>query len=346
VYFQEVLCLDKTYNVAKFYVTGFWFKNNAFLNCNSNCNTPVQIAGALVHSNSRAEDYQKFLEALKCRLVKAAKTLNKTYRDPNVFGTDDDLASRKAIKLVFPNSRIVYCTVHLREALKHKEPRLKGCAVGSREMDQWIDINKQLFSTFDQENSFSNTSYVDMETWEKKSKELTDTVKNFNYEGLLKGLPSTFDRLRVNFQAMLDFPKMILYRWTNNTSESMNAQLKLRTEHEVKSLVQIIKILGEHIVAQSIHNDQAIKGYPTKYKVNTKITTYAGVARNRKWDVKEWGIEINKYNNTLPEMHVNMDVDRVTDLMSPIPASQGRKKNQRVRGHRKKRMVAEGRNFN
>ena len=49
-YYQEVLCLDKTYNLAHFFVTGFWYKNNAFAHNEGGVNNTLVMFGcALVH---------------------------------------------------------------------------------------------------------------------------------------------------------------------------------------------------------------------------------------------------------------------------------------------------------
>jgi hypothetical protein len=53
-YYQEVLCLDKTYNLCEFFVTGFWFKNNAFAHNEDGINkTPVMFGCALVHTTNQ-----------------------------------------------------------------------------------------------------------------------------------------------------------------------------------------------------------------------------------------------------------------------------------------------------
>jgi hypothetical protein len=44
----------------------------------------------------------------------------KTFREPNIIGTDDDLASRTAIHNVFRDSTCVYCLYHLRSNVRSK----------------------------------------------------------------------------------------------------------------------------------------------------------------------------------------------------------------------------------
>ena len=299
------------------------------------------FAFGIFHDKSQEANYTDLLEAVKTQLKKLAVKLKVPYRDPNVFGTDEDLATRNSIANVFPNSHTMYCVKHLKDNLKRKESSFINLKPKSNDTKNWLSFSKKLFtngvSGETTNHTFSNKGFVDIGNFESEAKDFSDMCGNKGYPEWKKPLARTLDKLQSNFVAILKFPDMSLSAWTNNLSEAMNSSLKKRFSYETKSILEAVTLLSTAIVAQEGHMNNAICRKGGKWKINTALEKhrdqYHAVIQGH--DDATGEALRNKFTHLLPRFKDGFNLDRGTNRIITKSTCQGKKINERKHAQRR-----------
>lgn len=110
--------IDRTFNVSTVYATCIVIKQKRVLSQTGKEN-PLFLGPVYLHRSSKLEDYSIFLSAVKAAIM-AHVTIEemKDFEEKITFGSDDEKALVKAIQSVFPLSKRILCSLHLKKNLR------------------------------------------------------------------------------------------------------------------------------------------------------------------------------------------------------------------------------------
>ena len=229
---STVLGFDKTFNLGDLHVTLGVYKNLSVKRRDSDGH-PLFVGPLFLHGNSDFTSYHSFFAHLSAKLHGLPSQ--------PVFGTDDEIAMKKAIQATFPDCRIVSCTRHLKKNIEeHLQNKIGICHK---------DRSEIISSIF---GPSGVTTSDDKVTFEYRLQKTIDI-----YAATAPGFDKYFkDRiiplLRSNFSATTNAGST-LTNWTNNNCESVNAILKHKINWKAQPLTLLVQKLYE--VVKSQHHD-------------------------------------------------------------------------------------------
>ena len=232
-----VLGVDKTFNLGDVHVTLAVFKNLAVKRRDTN-EHPIFAGPLFLHGNSDYKTYLSFFSHL-------TGMLQGTTSQP-IFGTDDEIAMKQAIKTAFPNSSTLSCTMHLKQNI---EEHLRD-KIGIRHCDR-STILASIFGPVGVTAAENETIFNGrLET----TKEIyTATAPAFEKYFTERVTPL----LRSNFATSTSSPSTASL---DNNCESMNAILKHGTDWKSLPLPDLVLKLHDVVRAQYQDVRRALAG--------------------------------------------------------------------------------------
>ena len=227
----QIIGFDKTFNLSKdIHLTVSAFKQKSFLR-NSTQDHPIFLGSMMLHGSSTTESYASFF----CHL---ASKLNASDSDCMVFGTDNEMSMRNAIKQAFPNATQILCMRHLIQNTENKLADKCGLEKKARR-----EIINQLFGKDGLANADDSISF------EVRSEEIQNHV--------LENVPDFIHYLNNKVLPMIKHhvnkpqrEKAVEESWTNNNCESANHMLKLEVDWKPQPLVELVERFYSLIRAQ------------------------------------------------------------------------------------------------
>ena len=229
---KVVLCVDKTYNLGKTFVTVTVFKHLSVLRQNNS--HPLFLGPIFLHGKSDFKTYYEFFNCLSFELK--AASFNHL-----IVGTDDEQALHKAITKAFPDCQHILCIRHLKANLQHYLTHKTGAK---------LDIRNKLISLV-----FSLLKSKDDIEFEVKKEEVLEKCKSCCAD-IIPYLNSRLIPLIT--EKVWNKRHIVSLNWNNNNAESFNHVLKCKTNWQQLSLPNLIKMLQEEVTSQYKDLEKAI----------------------------------------------------------------------------------------
>lgn len=230
---KQQIGIDRTFNLGNYYVTTLVYKNQRVVRKNAKAEGheehPIFLGPVMFHKDATYKTYKSFLEFIKTELDCEVEAVELRLSETIEFGTDDEKALTKAIDHVFPSSKRLLCTKHLKDNVKHYLQNNVGMERGLREsvMDR----------IFGEEGITDANCTVDFQSRSEDLKAfLNDQFPRFEsyFEKNLKGRIQQY----VVEPCMNDPEKR---NWTNNNAESINNILKLAVDWKPQGARELIE---------------------------------------------------------------------------------------------------------
>ena len=223
---------DKTYGLTDLHVTAGVYKNLALVQRGTG-EHPLFIGPIFIHGNSDTKTFHSFFSHLRIELE-----LCNAPSQP-LMVTDEEGALRKAIKIAFPESKLLACTRHLKNNtllnLKDK--------VGASEKDR----NRVAHGVYGTQGVTSANDDISFDYLLKKA---TTTINklapNHNKHFQEKTVPLLRENLKIQTDTGIDG----LTKWTSNNSESLNAVFKHKVKWTSQNPVDLVLALYDLVNAQ------------------------------------------------------------------------------------------------
>ena len=106
--------MDKTYDIGIYHVTTLSYTNVKLINRETKKN-PLFLGPMYIHKKSKNENFEFFLQQLKCKFNELSVKLNcnNNYEYKLIFCSDQEPAIINAIQKVFPYSTLIFCYTHI-----------------------------------------------------------------------------------------------------------------------------------------------------------------------------------------------------------------------------------------
>lgn len=223
---DQVLGVDRTFNLGKCFVTTIVYKSLKVLRKESN-DHPILFGPMLIHWDGRSDTYHEFFAHVRSML---ATELQVT--DIKV-GSDDEKALTRALDSIFPNATRYLCTKHLKDNLSEYLKNKVGITQGTRKKMVDEVFGRQglvsLHDTLAFEEKASAIRQDHLEQFPDFVSYFDNQVKGRIFEYVVKPNrknPTTSNRL-----------------WTNNNCESLNHVLKQVTKWQPKKTPDLVRCL-------------------------------------------------------------------------------------------------------
>ncbi|CAF4263706.1 unnamed protein product, partial [Rotaria magnacalcarata] len=207
---------------------------------------PIFIGPTMIHYRDDAQSYQELLDYVR-RELNNCSTL--------VIESDGAKAIKKAVSSVFPDSTHLYCTRHVRQNIERQLMKYRTTLDERRGLLELMFDSSESLIQSEIEEEFQDRLNELSEYWrtiqtrdETRFTGATDFFQWFNQYQT--------DIFRNHLIAAIRIPINFLDRngssqlFYNNDIESMNNAFKNQTNWELKSLSEIIDILGKLIITQ------------------------------------------------------------------------------------------------
>jgi len=232
VYGNSVLCVDKTYNLGRTFVTVTVFKNLSITRQNGK--HPLFLGPVFLHGKSDCKTYYEFFNCLN-------NELNVASYSRFAVGTDDEQALHQAIIKAFPDCQHVLCVRHLKENLQHYLCNKIGTSSGNRNT-----ITNLVFSILNAKD--------DLE-FEAKKEEVLEKIKT-QCADILPYLNTRMMPLLTH--KVWNKRHVVPLNWKNNDAESFNNVLKCKSNWKQLAIPSLIKLLQEEVTSQYKDAEKAI----------------------------------------------------------------------------------------
>lgn len=211
----SVLGVDRTFNLGKFFVTSFSYKNKKVINRKTK-QYPILLGPVFIHSDADQSSYNVFFSHLRGVLGNGRF----------IFGSDEEKALTNALQQNFPDSTFLLCTKHLKDNIRHF---LERHGSDHKDRERILDIifgeDGIVFSNDDIQYS---KHCDDLRPYFEKYPKFAIYWERF-LEGKIQ--KHVFDPLKNGNISKL---------WTNNNSESMNNRIKQVADWKQHKLPEII----------------------------------------------------------------------------------------------------------
>lgn len=203
----SVMGVDRTFNLGKFYVTAFSYKNRCVVRTRTD-DHPVMLGPCMIQFDAEEGTYGKFFSHISDRMGTTKLTI----------GSDEEKSMTNALKSKFPNATFLLCTKHIQDIRRHLENI--GVSLGDRNKIQKIIFGKEDGIVFAPDDIDFDARCENLQThfdnhakfqtyWERNMKE---KLYKFVYLSLRN---QYIDKL-----------------WTNKNSESINQCMKTEVNWE------------------------------------------------------------------------------------------------------------------
>ncbi|CAM4838907.1 unnamed protein product [Rotaria magnacalcarata] len=241
----SVLCIDTTFNLGRFFVASIVFRNTT-VRYRKTKKAPIFIGPTMIHYRDDAQSYQELLDYVR-RELNNCSTL--------VIGSDGAKAIKKAVSSVFPDSTHLYCTRHVRQNIERQLTKCRATLDERRGLLELMFDSSESLIQSETEEEFQDRLNELSEYWrtiqtrdETRFTGATDFFQWFNqYQtDLFRNHLIAAIRILINFLDRNGSPRLFY----NNDIESINNAFKNQTNWELKSLSEIIDILGKLVITQ------------------------------------------------------------------------------------------------
>ncbi|CAF3980247.1 unnamed protein product [Rotaria sp. Silwood1] len=249
----SVLCIDTTFNLGRFFVTPIAFRNTA-VQYRKTKKAPIFIGPIMIHYRDDAQSYQEVLEYVR-RELNDCSTL--------VIGSDGAKAIQKAVGSVFPDSTHLYCTRHMRQNIERQLIKSRTTLDERQGILELIFDSSESLIQSEIEEEFQDRLNELCEYWrtiqrrdETRVNGATDFFQWFNqYQAnVFRNHLIAAIRIPINFLDRHGASRLFY----NNDIESMNHAFKIQTNWELRSLSEVIDILGNLIATQKNESIRAL----------------------------------------------------------------------------------------
>ncbi|CAF4731833.1 unnamed protein product, partial [Rotaria sp. Silwood2] len=249
----SVLCIDTTFNLGRFFVTPIAFRNTA-VQYRKTKKAPIFIGPTMIHYRDDAQSYQELLDYVR-RELGDCSTL--------VIGSDGAKAIKKAVDNVFPDSTHLYCTRHVRQNIERQLMKCRTTLDERRGLLELIFDSSESLIQSETEEEFQDRLNQLSEYWrtiQRRDQTRFNGGADF-YQWFNQYQTNIF---RNHLIAAIRIPINFLDRngsarlFYNNDIESMNHSFKNQTNWELRSLSEIIDILGQLITSQKNESIRAL----------------------------------------------------------------------------------------
>ncbi|CAF3140739.1 unnamed protein product [Rotaria sp. Silwood2] len=249
----SVLCIDTTFNLGRFFVTPIAFRSTA-VQYRKTKKSPIFIGPTMIHYRDDAQSYQELLEYVR-RELNNCSTL--------VIGSDGAKAIKKAVDSVFPDSTHLYCTRHVRQNIERQLIKSRAALDECRGLLELMFDSSESLIQSETEEEFQDRLNELSEYWrtirrrdETRFNGATDVFQWFNqYQtNIFRNHLIAAIRIPINFLDRNDSPRLFY----NNDIESMNHAFKNQTNWELRSLSEVIDIIGKLITTQKNESIRAL----------------------------------------------------------------------------------------
>ena len=215
---------------------------------------PIFIGSTMIHYRDDAQSYQELLDYIR-RELNNCSTL--------VIGSDGAKAIKKAVDSVFPESTHLYCTRHVRGNIERQLMKCRTTLDEHRSLLELMFDSSEFLIQSEKEEEFQDKLNELCEYWqtiqrrdETRFNSATDFFQRFNqYQmDIFRNHLIAAIRIAINFLGRNSSPRLFY----NNDIESLNYALKNQANWELRSLSEVIDILGNLTTAQENESIRAL----------------------------------------------------------------------------------------
>ena len=279
---SRIIGIDRTFNLSTFYVTVVVYQHQNMLVAGTNRH-PTMVGALLIHCKGSTESYYDLFNTIKFEMSKITEEdpcFDLNWREP-VFGSDDEKALRKAIRLTFPQSVVTRCSKHDKDTLRRYLKDKVGVEERKRE---------SIVQAFYKESGIlHSTNELD---FEERVLNLCDEVQDMLGKRFDK-FQSCFDRMTKALKKDVFLPakkKGIPLDWTNNISESTNHRIRKFQNFEVVTLEELKSNLESLVMYQDVEIRRALYNCGT-YRLTDKCIAKYGLRNEQKWKMVTEGAQ-------------------------------------------------------
>ena len=185
----------------------------------------------MLHYDSTEETHVQFLSEIKYRLYKESKTHNLAAFELSgpTISSDQEKAITSAVKFVWPNCELVYCSLHLQ---KNLQQHLKEKTMLSK-----ANQKKIVDAIFREGSGLVYSNQCDF--LEKRTKFESDFHKLYRRSTYLQNF---LDRIETNVCHPVWSNQNLSHSHKNNDSETFNSIMKLKTLRKNLKVPQLIEV--------------------------------------------------------------------------------------------------------
>ncbi len=227
---STVLGVDKTFNLTELHLTTTIYKNLAVYRRGTN-DHPLYFGPMMLHGNSDYETFYSFFSSL----VPCLSGLEQP-----VFGTDEEYALRKGIRLAFPQSNILACERHL----KNNVIAYLRDKVGTNTVTR----NRVLHRIFGPEGLAESPN---LDVFSQRAEDVHTFCTTVSPQFAVHFSEKVLPLMKTNFAAGRP-------GWTNNNSESGNHILKTVIDWKPRSVTALVDHLKGIVRAQTKELERAV----------------------------------------------------------------------------------------
>jgi len=165
---RSILSVDRTFNLSALFVTVMAYRNRKIIR-KATQQPPIFIDPLMLHGNGKFDTYAHFFTAVNAALQGSVVDSSEIVCDGIVTGSDEEQALVNAAKIVFPNSKQLFCMLHCKDNVRHHLTSI-GVVVSVREQ-----ILSKLFGC-------NGVAKAEDETMDDRIAELLQYVRQNNVE--------------------------------------------------------------------------------------------------------------------------------------------------------------------
>jgi len=303
---EVVLCIDKTYNLSRWYATIISFKNIKNIRIHSGDN-PIMIGPIMLHYRSDCRTFSAFFNHLRSEI-----SVSDTQP---IFGCDQEKALVTALKDTFREATILHCERHVKENTRDYLKKNESLnSEGIKQISDMIFLNDGLLSA-------------------KSGQEYYEKVDLFNKK-IMDMAPKFFQHFNKKLKDVLfenclkpTFNGKISVGWTNNNAESANHVIKSYQAWKVAPLPTLIQNFHELVETQMSDVRRSLVG-EGNFETSTSFEKF-NVSRNT------WLVLTEEEKSTILKGFLQASSQK-SKLQLPEPRISARKPHQRRRSKAEK----------
>ncbi|XP_074646981.1 uncharacterized protein LOC141902919 isoform X1 [Tubulanus polymorphus] len=226
---RAIIGVDRTVNLGPCYLTILVFKQPKLRRKKSQ-SSPIILGPILLHYDGDFRTYHSFFSHIRGRFDDIAILDIEIGVDDMIIGSDEEAALVKAIKLVFCDSEIIFCTRHLKENVRRRLGNTTG--VDKKMMRHILD---DIFG----KNGLIESD--DMFSFDEKTVTVAAKIEN-EQSSFIRYFKTKLVPILKDFVLNPHFSKteFLPLAWTNKTCESLDYILKLSVYRKPNLIINLV----------------------------------------------------------------------------------------------------------
>jgi hypothetical protein len=222
---NAIMGIDRTFNLGNYYATCTVFAQPYLTRAEKPDVHPLMVGPCLLHKKADFQTFHAFISHVQMVLGKDIDISATQVLGDILTGSDEEMAIRKAIKMVFPGAQQVLCTLHLKDNIQRN---MREMGMTTKEIGDLLD-NLNALSTAQNEEEYDHICQA-----------IRFTCFNGRNDVYLE---NTMQKIKLFVWAIQREEEIVPMNFKNNLAESANNLLKYFSNHEPQSLVDIVKII-------------------------------------------------------------------------------------------------------